>query len=403
MSRKTTIPKGYKQTEVGVIPEDWDVCRVCDLVKHGPKNGFSGRSGKKCQGTPTLSLAATSSGRLLLNSETVKYLEDQIPTDSPLYLEPGDILVQRSNTVDLVGTTAIFTGPPATFIYPDLMMRLRFKKGATAEWFWRYANSTDGRRFFTSIAAGSTGSMPKISGAKLREMPVSSPPLAEQEAIAGALSDADALIESLEQLIAKKRHLKQGAMQELLTGKKRLPGFNGEWVMKQLGTLCEKITTGKLDANAMKESGDYPFFTCAKEHYWIDEYAFDTEALLVSGNGANVGYVHYYHGKFNAYQRTYVLSGFSSNIQFVKLFMERNLQDRIRVEVNAGNTPYIVMGTLTDMLIALPVSLTEQSAIASVLSDMDAEIAAQEAKLAKARQIKQGMMQELLTGRIRLV
>ena len=109
-----------------------------------------------------------------------------------------------------------------------------------------------------------------------------------------------------------------------------------EWEVKTLGDICERITTGKLDANAMVSNGDYPFFTCASEHYWIDQYAFDYEALLVSGNGANVGYIHYYNGKFNAYQRTYVISEFCADVQFIKLFLDRNLQQRIHTEVNAG-------------------------------------------------------------------
>jgi type I restriction enzyme S subunit len=213
---------GYKQMEVGVIPEDWEVMRVRDLIKHGPKNGYSGRSSQDSRGTPTLSLTATSSGRLLLNQDTVKYLENRVPADSPLFLEPGDILVQRSNTAELVGTTAIFNGPAATFVYPDLMMRLRFKKRATAEWFWRYANSTSGRRFFSRVAAGSTGSMPKISGDKLRDMVVPLPSLTEQEAIVTILSDMDAEVAALEAKLAKACQLKQGMMQELLTGRIRL-------------------------------------------------------------------------------------------------------------------------------------------------------------------------------------
>ena len=175
------------------------------------------------------------------------------------------------------------------------------------------------------------------------------------------------------------------------------------WEAKTLGNVCGRITTGKLDANAMVADGDYPFFTCASENYWIDKYAFDCEALLVSGNGANVGYVHYYNGKFNAYQRTYVISEFSADVQFIKLFLDRNLQQRIRTEVNAGNTPYIRMGTLTEMRVVLPPCRGEQTAIAEVLSDMDAELAALEQRRDKTRALKQGMMQELLTGRTRLV
>lgn len=153
----------------------------------------------------------------------------------------------------------------------------------------------------------------------------------------------------------------------------------------------------------MVVDGDYPFFTCASEHYWIDQYAFDCEALLVSGNGANVGYVHYYNGKFNAYQRTYVISEFSADVQFIKLFLDRNLEQRIHTEVNAGNTPYIKMDTLTEMTVMLPCNRNEQTAIVEALTDMNKELAALEQRRAKTRALKQGMMQELLTGRTRLL
>jgi type I restriction enzyme S subunit len=175
-----------------------------------------------------------------------------------------------------------------------------------------------------------------------------------------------------------------------------------DWIVSYLGDQCNRITTGKLDANAMNSDGDYPFFTCAREVFRINRYAFDCQALLVSGNGANVGYIHYYRGRFNAYQRTYVLTDFRIDIQFARHFLERNLQERIRVEVNAGNTPYITMGTLTDMLLAFPPTPAEQEAIAEALSDADAWIESLEQLIAKKRQIKQGAMQELLTGKRRL-
>lgn len=175
-----------------------------------------------------------------------------------------------------------------------------------------------------------------------------------------------------------------------------------DWSIKKLGDVSKRITTGKLNANAMTLNGDYPFFTCAEEHYWIDKYAFDDEALLVSGNGANVGYIHYYKGKFNAYQRTYVLTDFNEDIWFIKLFMDRNLQERIRTEVNAGNTPYIKMDTLTEMSISIPPTQAEQAAIATALSDTDRLITALDNLIAKKRNIKQGVMQELLTGKRRL-
>jgi len=122
---------------------------------------------------------------------------------------------------------------------------------------------------------------------------------------------------------------------------------------ERLGNICH-ISTGKLDANAMEDNGKYPFFTCAEEVYKINHYDFDDEALLISGNGVNVGYIHYYKGKFNAYQRTYILKSFQENIRYVQLFLETYLHKRIELEKNTGNTPYIVLGTLSDMFIRFP-------------------------------------------------
>ena len=239
---------GYKQTEVGVIPEEWEVKPLSSLISYGPRNGYSGRSGKDARGTPTLALTATTSGRMILDEETVKHLEETLDGISDILLKAGDVLVQRSNTPELVGTTAIFNGPSGVYAYPDLMMRMRFKVPETSHWFWRYANSSAGRRYFVSVAAGSTGTMPKLSGDKLRTMPLPLPPLPEQRAIATALSDVDGLLDGLNRLIAKKRDLKQAAMQQLLTGHTRIPGFHAEWEVKRLGDVCQ-ISTGKKDVN----------------------------------------------------------------------------------------------------------------------------------------------------------
>ncbi|EMJ97205.1 type I restriction modification DNA specificity domain protein [Leptospira sp. B5-022] len=318
-------------------------------------------------------------------------------------LNKGNVLFNRTNTIDLVGKTAIYNGErPA--IFAGYLIRIKVSDSLlNAEYLNYFLNTKPAKkhgRLVLSIAVGQAN----INGQKLKNYPIPLPPkLAEQEAIATVLSDTDALISSLETLLSKKRQIKLGTMQELLTGKRRLPGFTGEWETKNLAEVCNKITTGKLDANAMSETGEYRFYTCAKEYYYIDYYAFNTEALLISGNGANVGYIHYFKGKFNAYQRTYVLTDFTANPIYLKIYLESNFKNRINTEVNAGNTPYIKMNTISEMEISLPPTLAEQTAIASVLSDMDSEIEVLEKKISKYKQIKQGMMQKLLTGEIRLI
>ena len=127
--------------------------------------------------------------------------------------------------------------------------------------------------------------------------------------------------------------------------------IDGRYV--KLGDICQ-ISTGKLDANAQEDNGIYPFFTCAEQPFKIDSYAFDTEALLISGNGANLGYINYYKGKFNAYQRTYVLDIFSENIQYVKCALKVLLPKRIAIEKSSSNTPYIVQSTLSELRLPIP-------------------------------------------------
>lgn len=247
-------------------------------------------------------------------------------------------------------------------------------------------------------ACGST--FLEISKHDIEKLKYSVPSLSEQEKIAEILGTWDLAIEKLTALIEQKKLLKKGLMQRLLTGKQRLPGFSEQWKKVRLGEIC-KITTGKLDANAMVENGQYNFFTCAKEVHLIDKYAFDKEALLISGNGANVGYIHYYKGKFNAYQRTYVLYDFSQNIFLIKYILDQFLSNRIEKEKKAGNTPYIVLDTLAKMNINLP-PLSEQKAIADILSKADEEIDLLTRKLDLLQSQKKGLMQQLLTGKIRV-
>ena len=193
---------------------------------------------------------------------------------------------------------------------------------------------------------------------------------------------------------------KKGVMQQLFSGQLRFKDENGnpypDWEEKRLGELCS-TTTGKLDANAMREDGEYRFYTCAREYYQIDKYAFDTEALLVSGNGANVGYIHYYKGKFNAYQRTYVLDGFDQNIFYIKKYLEKNLYERIHVEKKDGNTPYITLSTITEMKVDLPCQ-PEQQKIATYLSSIDTKIEAVNNQITQTQTFKKGLLQQMFVA-----
>ena len=199
----------------------------------------------------------------------------------------------------------------------------------------------------------------EISANEVRKIKTFVPSLEEQGKVSSLLSLIDERIATQIKIIEKLESLIKGLCQKLFRFDECTTYF--------LGDICS-ITTGKLDANAMVENGKYPFFTCAEEVFNIDNYAFDTEALLISGNGANLGYIHYYNGKFNAYQRTYVLDKFTIDINYIRLYLETFLKNRIEQEKNIGNTPYIVLGTLSKMKIKVPNILTQQKIVKTLTS-----------------------------------
>ncbi|MBX3416574.1 MAG: restriction endonuclease subunit S [Pirellulaceae bacterium] len=242
-----------------------------------------------------------------------------------------------------------------------------------------------------------------ISYAQFSELQLPTPKPAEQQKIASCLSSLDELIELQGRKVDALKTHKKGLMQQLFPRegetqpRLRFPEFQnaGEWEPKLLGDVVKSFKTGKLDANAMVENGQYRFYTCARNYYQIDRYAFEGEALLVAGNGAYLGYIHHYIGKFNAYQRTYVLQEFEANVVFLRYLLDRYLPARIQLEKKDGNTPYIVLSTLTEMPLVIPRDKDELERIASCLSSLDALITAETQKFEALKTHKRGLMQQL--------
>ena len=222
-----------------------------------------------------------------------------------------------------------------------------------------FAYQLNGKRKVDIAKVAQGVSVVHLYGEHLKRVKVAYPSLMEQQKISSFLTLLDERIATQIKIIEKLESLIKGLCQKLFRFDECTTYF--------LGNICS-ITTGKLDANAMVENGKYPFFTCAEEVFNIDNYAFDTEALLISGNGANLGYIHYYNGKFNAYQRTYVLDKFTIDINYIRLYLETFLKNRIEQEKNIGNTPYIVLGTLSKMKIKVPNILTQQKIVKALTS-----------------------------------
>lgn len=225
------------------------------------------------------------------------------------------------------------------------------------------------------------------------------PSLPEQTAIGAFFQDIDQLISLQQRKLEvlkeqKKTYLKllfpaQGQTKPAL----RFAGFEDEWKEVKLGEYCD-IATGKLDANAMVTDGEYDFYTSGIQKYKIDVAAFEGPAITIAGNGATVGYMHYADGKFNAYQRTYVLSNFLVDRSFIYSEIGRKLPSKIQQEARTGNIPYIVMDMLTKLDICLP-SLPEQEAIGSFFQDLDKAIAKQEEKVNQLKESKQTLLRKM--------
>jgi type I restriction enzyme S subunit len=219
-----------------------------------------------------------------------------------------------------------------------------------------------------------------------------------------ALSNMDEFFDELDRLIAKKRDLKQVAMQQLLTGQTRLSGFHGEWKVKKLDEVAH-IRTGSWNNEDKVDDGQYPFFVRSEAVERINSYSHDCEAILVPGEGRIGSIFHYISGRFDVHQRVYAITQFMSDVfvKFVHFYMTKHfgawaMQNTVKATVDSLRLP-----TFQTFEMTMPTTLHEQTAIAEVLTDMDAELATLEQRREKTRALKQAMMQKLLTGKIRLV
>ena len=399
------VKRGYKQTEVGIVPEEWEIkslYMLADKIMIGIASAATHAYQNIKRG-------------FLDDSDVLFIAEENEETYRNKRLKSGDLLTARTG---YPGTTCVvpehYEGAQS---FTTLITRPR-RDSVHPAYLCSFINSEAGQRYFDQNQIG--GGQKNVNAGSLKFLPIPLPPtLAEQEAIATALSDADAWIESLEQLIAKKRQIKQGAMQELLTSKRRLPGFEVKPGCKQTEVglipkdwkiaLIEEIahiTTGSRNTQDRVDDGKYPFFVRSQTVERINSYSFDGEAVLTAGDGVGTGKVfHYINGRFDTHQRVYRMSDFRERVNgyFFFLYFSRHFYARIMQMTAKSSVDSVRREMIARMQIPLPPTQAEQEAIATALSDMDTEIAKLETKLCKARQIKQGMMQELLTGRIRLI
>ena len=387
------IKQGYKQTKVGIIPEDWEIVKLGKLttVETG-KTPL--RSNKQFWDNGTINWATTTEVNETYIVSTNEKITNQAVAELKMKILPiNTILLAMYGQGKTRGKVALLR---IESTINQAFASIKPNKNYSTNFIFNYLDKSYEK--IRDLSHGSNQDNLNLDIVKALQIPL--PPLKEQEKIAEILTTWDKSITKQTELLRAKELLKIALMQKLLSGEVRFSGFSDEWEEVRLGEIC-KITTGKLNANAMVENGQYTFFTCARETYKINEFAFDTEALLVSGNGANVGYIHYFKGKFNAYQRTYVLDDFEHDIFLIKYLLDKYLSLQISREKNEGNTPYITLPTLTKMKLKLP-SLAEQQKIAEVLSLADDEINLLKNELEELKLQKKALMQKLLSGQVRV-
>lgn len=236
----------------------------------------------------------------------------------------------------------------------------------------------------------------KINLGDLGDCGLNFPNIFEQQKIATFLSLIDKKIELLEKKVKLLEKQKRGLLQKIFSQEIRFKRDDGtefeEWETAKLGNICS-IKTGKLDANAMTPNGEYKFFTCSRDEYSTDIYAFDGESLIIAGNG-DVGHVKYYKGRFNAYQRTYVLQNFNAVAKYIQFYLNHFLPIHILRNTNHGAMPYIVLGTLRDFYVSIP-NQEEQTKIADFLSKHDFLIDHTKSKLENIVSMKKGLLQKM--------
>ncbi|MBP0613678.1 restriction endonuclease subunit S [Chryseobacterium sp. cx-311] len=405
--------KGMKQTEIGVIPEDWEVVKIhnclTDMTDFVAAGSFESlRNNVKVYDVENYALYVRLYDiRLGLGHIKQKYVDiESYKFLSKSNLFGGELLMANigANVGDVFYMPAL---EKYATIAPNMIV-LRIKENFDSKYLYYFIDSEYGKKLLNELISGS--GHPKINKTDLKKLDIILPPLPEQEAIAGALSDAYAWIESLEQLIAKKRLIKQGAMQELLTPKEG-------WEVKKLEEVGE-IITGGTPSTLVAEywSGDIPWITPTDINIKKDIY-FGERNLTLSGLSqirklrknsllvtciASIGKnaILRVDGACNQ-QINAITPNASFSVDYLYYLLELNKNKLIG---KAGTTATLMLSKAEFSLIEfLFPSLPQQTRIATILSDMDAELEALEQQLHKARQIKQGMMQELLTGRVRLV
>lgn len=396
------VKEGYKETEIGVIPEDWEIKSADELMKI--ETGSRNTEHKSDNGKYPF----------FVRSQQLERIED-FHYDCEAVLTAGDG----------VGTGKVFHYINGKFDAHQRVYVMSQFKGISGKYFYNYFKEN----FYNEVSKYTAkSSVDSVRRNMIADMLIPIPTAKEQNDISDALSDMDSLITSLEKLIAKKKAIKQGAMQELLTGKKRLPGFSGEWsnfnLMKN-SKVKARIGWQGLKKSEYLESG-YAFLVTGTDFedgrvswntcHYVDKTRYDLDKniqlqnndILITKDGSlgKIALVKELKNFATLNSGIFVVRTLANayDSEFVYHILNSFVFKEFLDKLSAGSTIiHLYQKDLDKFTFLIPPTIAEQKAIAEILSAMDNEIEVLEKKLAKYQKVKKGMMEQLLTGKIRLV
>jgi len=411
------IPKGYKHTEIGVIPEDWDCLCINDVarVKGGKRlpPGFS--LVDELTLYPYIRVSDMYPGGI--NTTNIKFVPlEAYPAIKNYRIFTKDIFISVAGTLGIVGVIPQELDGANLTENADIITDIQCDRNYLLYWLM----SESIQQTIESIHT--VGAQPKLALGRIAQFRIAVPrKRTEQRAIVEALADVDGLLAALDKLIAKKRAIKKAAMQQLLTGKTRLPGFSGEWEVRSLGDIANLKHGYAFRSETYTDDGPYIVVTIRNvqdgkldlgEYNTISELPPDIQShqilnigdMLISltGNVGRVCRVTQHNCLLN--QRVGLIVPNYVSCDFIYFLLGRlDFLTEMIMKAKGGAQGNLGKRDVLEHKFCLPKDDREQRAIATVLSDMDAEIEALERRREKTQQVKQGMMQQLLIGRVRLV
>jgi len=397
----------FKDSPVGKIPKGWDVKRLGECVERFYQgiNTVADKVVYERKGIPILQAKHITSGYISIGG--AKFVSQ---VDFAIYKDKynprkGDVLLTNIGTI---GKTVLVQEDKELLIAWNLFL-ISVNDKVQSKFLNYYLQRLDGLNFYENLMTGNATKF--VNKTSLSEIEILSPPLPEQQKIASILTSVDEVIEKTQSQINKLQDMKKGTMNELLTKGIGHTEFKDshvgkipvEWDFVYISDVA-KIGTGNKDTKDKEDNGIYPFFVRSQTVERINSYSYDGETILTAGDGVGTGKVfHYINGKFDFHQRVYKLSDFSSKIsgRFLFEYFRLNFISQVNKYSAKGSVDSVRMEMISKMWIPLP-TLEEQLKIAKSLLSIETTIEEKQRKLEQTQSLKKSLMQDLLTGKVRV-